>query len=106
MITAEEILAGIRNPSVAMSREQIESAWEALRVRHKTIQAMAATQFTKGDTVEFDDRGGKVLSGVVKKVNQKTVSVDVKQKVLFGASAGTERVVTWRVAASLLRKAK
>lgn len=101
---AEQILKGIRDISVPMSKEQVTAAWEALRVRNRMLEAMATTQFAKGDTVEFTGRGGKTLRGVVKKINQKSVSVDVKQKRMLG-NMGADYNVTWRVSPSLLKRA-
>lgn len=102
-MNAEQILSGLHNPAVVMTKEQITEAWDALKIRHKNLQAVAATQFRKGDKVEFDDKRGRPLQGVVTKVNQKTVSVEVVQKALV-AGGFVNRPVHWRVAASLLRK--
>lgn len=75
------------------SLDELREAQNALNVRFRELQRRAAVSFRVGDAVKFQSRTGKIVSGTVTKVNQKTVSVI--------ASTGNN----WKVSASLLQRA-
>ena len=50
-----------------------------------------AREFQRGDTVTFDDRDGRSITGVIVRVNQRTATI------------GTGRGGTWRVPFHMLR---
>ena len=55
------------------------------------VTASKAREFNRGDTVTFDDRDGRALSGVIVRINQRTATT--------GISDGR----TWRVPFQMLR---
>ena len=55
------------------------------------IAATKAREFQRGDTVTFDDRDGRVVTGVIVRINQRTATI--------GTGDGT----TWRVPFHMLR---
>lgn len=91
-MTADEILAALRDPGVGFTDAQIRIAWDLLKARHGLIQGMQAQQFRLGDAVTFKNRAGEPLMGKVKRINPKSVTVQVGP-------------VAWKVGASLLTKA-
>lgn len=72
---------------------ELNEIQNALNVRFRELQRRAAISFRVGDSVKFQSRTGKTISGTVTKVNQKTVSVL--------ASTGNN----WKVSGSLLQRA-
>jgi hypothetical protein len=72
--------------------EDLREVMNACNVRFRELQARAAHSFSRGDSVSFVTKSGQKITGVVTKVNQKTVSVK---------TATSE----WKVSGSLLRKA-
>lgn len=62
------------------------------RSRLRALNAAVASQFYVGETVNFRNKVGQIVEGVVQKVNVKTI------KVLVGGSA------RWSVSPSLLTK--
>jgi len=65
-----------------------------INARRRYLDAMAARRFSIGDPVDFESRG-KTYSGVVKKINPRTVIVEMDH---LGPP--------WKVDASLLRPVK
>jgi len=55
------------------------------------VAASKAREFNRGDTVTFDDRGGRSVTGVVVRINQRTATI------------GTGDGGTWRVPFHMLR---
>jgi ribosomal protein L35AE/L33A len=55
------------------------------------VAASKAREFNRGDTVTFNDREGRVLTGVIVRINQRTATI--------GIGAGG----TWRVPFQMLR---
>lgn len=74
------------------SLDEMREAQNALNVRFRELQRRAAISFRVGDSVKFQSRTGKTISGNVTKVNQKTVSVRTADS-------------NWKVSASLLQRA-
>ena len=74
----------------AASTDDISILINAIKQRQGTLAHRKATQFKRGDKVSFVGRRGGTVSGVVKKINQKTVSV-------------TTDVCEWRVAPTFLK---
>jgi hypothetical protein len=60
--------------------------------RNKSLSAQEASQFHVGETVTFHDKVGRIVEGVIQKVNVKTI------KIVVGGSA------RWSVSPSLLTK--
>ena len=55
--------------------------------------ATNAREFQRGDTVTFDDRGGRGITGVIVRINQRTATI----------GTGTADGGTWRVPFHMLR---
>lgn len=83
-----DIVTAIRNLTTL---EEIKEINDAVSLQWTFIQLCAAKSFRKGDKVTFTGKG-TVLTGVVEKVNQKTVAV----------KTGPHQ--TWRVSPNLLKK--
>ena len=75
------------------NRKEVDRIWDACTVRNGQLSEVMALSFTKGQKVEFDYKN-KVTSGIVEKINRKTIVVTVKNG---------ESVVKWKVHPSLLR---
>lgn len=86
-----------------LGREEISEAFELLRRRAKVLEAQTAITFQPGQKVKFLGKRKEWLQGVVKSVNQTTVSVEVPRQPFPGGWPMPP--VTWRVAASLLSAA-
>ena len=76
------------------TQSEIIEAWDYLRKRAQQLSMQQMDKFHAGQRVQFTGKRGVILQGIVKSLNQTTVSVEV-QDPFRGA-------VTWRVAASLL----
>jgi hypothetical protein len=63
-----------------------------LQLRHKQLDEIATTKFNIGDRVKFVRKNGRVVEGVVEKINPTTVSVK------------TDNDGNWRVSALMLTK--
>lgn len=75
--------------------EDLRAVHAALRIRWKELQNRQVRAFSVGDKVEWDSpRAGRVMSGTVKKINQKTILVH------------TPEGVAWKVSGGMLRAAK
>jgi transcription antitermination factor NusG len=72
--------------------EELREVTAALNLQWKVLQSRAAQGFRVGDKVTFVAKMGQTFSGVVEKVNQKTVAVK------------TGPYQTWRVSPNLLKK--
>jgi uncharacterized protein YkvS len=72
--------------------EELHEISDLLKRAWSLQQQKKAAEFHPGDNVSFESRNGETLTGVVNKVNQKTVSVTV---------GGFRR---WKVSASLLSR--
>ena len=57
------------------------------------IAATKTREFQRGDTVTFDDRDGRNITGVIVRINQRTATI----------GAGTADGGTWRVPFNMLR---
>ena len=77
--------------------EDLREAQDALQVKYREIQRLSAMAFRVGDIVSFNSRNGQKITGIVNKVNQKTVSVKTSPTLNSPAS-------NWKVSPSLLRK--
>jgi hypothetical protein len=71
--------------------DDLREVMNACNVRFRELQSRAAHSFSRGDSVFFIAKSGQKITGVVTKVNQKTVSVK---------TATSE----WKVSGSLLRR--
>ena len=74
MKTASQINAAILAGS--FSPEEIRSMSQAVSIKFKEMQRVATVRFAKGDKVSFQTRGGETITGVVARINQKTVTVN------------------------------
>ena len=76
--------------------DEIHELWDLLKLRNKQLQERIATKFSIGDHVEWvHKRNGQVITGVIEKINQKSIGVFVKQ---------TGNIGHWRVSPSLIMK--
>lgn len=67
----------------------------AIKMRYAELQRRKAVSFGVGSRVEFSDKLGNVITGLILKINPKTVVVRADRT-----------MVQWRVTPSLLRTAK
>jgi len=94
-------------PGLKVAIDKLESdadckeAWALVKVRWDTIERHAVLNFSIGDPVEWDSKKGCVKRGIVKRINQKSVTVDVKAK--DGGDLFNKHDQTWKVAPSFLR---
>lgn len=58
------------------SREEMSQIWEWLKIREGQLRMRAAGAFSVGDKVEFDHNTQGHVTGVVTKVNPKSIRVD------------------------------
>ena len=72
--------------------DDLRSVQNALAIRFKELQSRAAHSFMKGDKVKFETRSGEIITGVVARINQKTVTVNTPNS-------------QWKVSGSLLKRA-
>lgn len=77
---------------------EVRQVFEMCRRRISALQQVQVLAFRPGDRVTFTSKHGSQLTGTVKKLNQKTASVEVPSGI-----AGVPQV--WRVSPGLLRKA-
>jgi len=82
------ILSEIRN----MDHEDLNRVIEAVKFARAQNHREATRRISVGDTVEFDGRGGKRLTGVVKKVAIKYATVDCGFDGRWRVPAGNLRV--------------
>ena len=73
------------------SMEELRIIMNIVNMRFKELQARAAQSFVRGDTVTFTTKHGQKITGVVTKINQKTVSVKTPTS-------------EWKVSGSLLKR--
>ena len=66
---------------------------ERLKFLHSAQALIQVAQFQKGDTVEFENQTGVIISGIVIRCNQKTLTIVCDE-------TGSE----WRVSPSFVRK--
>jgi len=72
-------------------RKEIDTMWNILKRRAKQLDEQIANSFSIGDKVSFKGRYNRVETGVVTKVNTKTINVRTESNM-------------WRVAPSILNK--
>ena len=90
MKTASQINTAILAGS--FSAEEIRSISQAISIKFKEMQRVASIRFSKGDKVSFQTRSGETITGVVARINQKTVTVNTPNS-------------QWKVSGSLLKRA-
>lgn len=78
---------------------ECRQVFEMCRRRMSALQQVKVATFRVGQTVSFEGRHGQVLTGRVKKLNQKTATVEVPNP------AFPDLPQTWRVSPGLLRAA-
>jgi hypothetical protein len=76
-----------------MDHDELNAVVRAINARRKDIDQNATAKFSVGDQVWFSGKG-RIVNGVVTKVNRKTISVK---------AVGNQM---WRVSASLLKHCK
>ena len=89
-MSAFEITNSILHGS--FTAEEIRALSNAISFKFKEMQRVATVRFAKGDKVSFPTRSGETITGVVARVNQKTVTVNTPNS-------------QWKVSGSLLRRA-
>jgi len=75
----------------SMNNDELEQVVDAIKLRRTYLSRQTTRQLAVGDSVEFEARG-RVVKGVVTKINPKTVIV---REAGYG---------NWKVPASLLQK--
>ena len=76
-----------------LSADELRSINQALKAAYTMLQSRAKFSFYVGESVNFADRSGQLITGKVTKINQKTINVR------------TNTGMEWKVSPSLLRKA-
>jgi len=84
----------VRHLSLEEFRVLQEVIWEEYRAR----EAQQLGSLRNGDWVEFEDKHGRTLRGVVTNLNRRTISIEVDHPP--GEGIGRH----WRVSASLVRR--
>jgi len=79
--------------AATLGREEISALWKILRSRSRSLDeaAVDSGRLRVGLAVQFEGRRGRLIEGVIEKMNNRSVSVR--------ASDG----VRWRVAPTLLK---
>lgn len=95
-MNAETIARFLTDMSNPLTFAEISSINAALRRRHTMQCTAAANVFNIGNTVSFT-HNGEVKTGIVRRVNRKTVGVAVKDKL-------TGRELNWKVPPSMLTR--
>ena len=85
MNKVQTAITEIRN----MNNDELNQVVEAIKLQRTWLARTTAGALAVGDTVEFDARG-RIVQGVVTKINRKTVIVK-------------EGYTKWKVTASLLK---
>ena len=63
----------------ALTHDEIREIWAVLKATSDTLRRVAVHNFSAGAYVKFVGKGGRgMLYGVVKKRNQKTLTIEVK----------------------------
>ena len=75
------------------SAEDLKSISQATKAAYTMLQSRAKFAFYIGESVNFANRSGQLITGKVTKINQKTIIVR------------TNTGMEWKVSPSLLRKA-
>ena len=81
-----------------LSLEEFQTLQEVIWEEHRAREAQQLAGLRTGDWVVFEDRHGRTLHGVVTRMNQRTVSVDVDSRPGEGVARH------WRVSVSLVRR--
>ena len=84
------MVSDIQKAISKLNHDELNDLVRAINTRRKVIDRQAITQFCVGDQVWFSGKG-RIVNGVVTKVNRKTIAVK---------AVGNQM---WRVSASLLK---
>jgi len=74
-----------------MDRTDLNLVTDLHKQASRFLAAREASKFTIGDTVQFTSTRGRLIEGIVEKVNRKTINISTS-------------TVSWRVSPSLLTK--
>ena len=72
MILNQTTVETIRNANM----DELNAIIALVRDRQRSIQTEIGTSFQVGDSVYFNDRRGAKVTGIIKKINRKTIKVD------------------------------
>ena len=75
------------------TKSECRKAWDLIKARLDQLSAVEALRFHKGMKVEFENRKGQTLTGVIETVNQKTATIKIDK-------------VRWRVSFDYLREVR
>lgn len=95
-----EKLTQVAEAISGLNDAECRQVFEMCRRRMSALQQVKVATFRVGQTVSFEGRYGQVLTGTVKKLNQKTASVEVPGR---AETNGVPQI--WRVSPGLLRAA-
>ena len=76
--------------------EETNQVIQAVKIARNRINGLKRVQFRVGQRVQFDEKNGDIIRGVITKINRKTIIVQEE-----GSTARGEWS-TWRCAPSLL----
>ena len=75
-----------------LSVDEMNAVYSLLKDRHGRIQIDASENFHVGQSVEFTGRRGNVITGIIERINRKTIAL-----------TNCSDSVSWRVSPSILR---
>ena len=75
-----------------LSVNEMNAVYSLLKDRHGRIQIDAADNFHVGQSVEFTGKRGHVITGVIERINRKTIAL-----------TNCSDNIQWRVSPSILR---
>lgn len=93
-VSLHDVLTFLRENGSTLTVNERKSIIAELNVSAQIAAHRAKAALCVGDAVTFPTKGGKIVKGVVKKINTKNVDVWV-----------AEVMQTWRVAPTLLKNA-
>lgn len=92
MAMSKEDLLTLMNIVPNLDMDDIRRVYSILKDRQSRIQYQNTFKFNTGDRVQFNGKYGRMVSGSITKINQKTIKVKADDNVL------------WTVSPSLLTK--
>jgi len=92
-MTDEINMDQVREFIMAADKGTLDQIFNMTKIAWRNIDAMAVTNFKKGDEVTWQHKG-LIKTGIVEKINQKTVSLHLKDQANH----------KWRVSGTLLKK--
>ena len=94
------LVAIFENIEQLTSTDELTSVYNMYKNRMNAVCRLKKYEFRVDQNVKFTGRGGKVLTGKIWKINQKTIKIRVLPE-----PGSTDRPVMWNVSANLVSAA-